>query len=157
MADAEIVKWLGGGWTLHWSEAKSEFGRCVSGKQQIWLSKVLVALNDEAEMMDTVRHEIAHALTDMEWVRNGGRRPEAHGPEWRRNCLVVGATPSRLASGKTPKAKWTGYCPTPLCDGQTSRQTLFKGARSLACSACCKKYNGGRWDARFVYVWKENR
>jgi len=50
-------------WSFIWSDAKTSFGHCNYNKCQIALSKVLTALVDEAHVIDTILHEIAHALT----------------------------------------------------------------------------------------------
>ena len=76
-------------WSFRFDNAKRRFGQCrhrrgiIGGR--ITLSRVLVELNDEPEVRDTVLHEIAHALT-----------PGAcHGWAWKQACILVGARPIR--------------------------------------------------------------
>lgn len=56
------------------------YNRLDSSSKRIELSKKLVLLNDEARVMRTVLHEIAHALT------------EGHGHDavWKAKCLEIG-------------------------------------------------------------------
>src|SRR5690242_11321616 len=62
-------------WSFRFDSAKVRFGKCDYRGREITLSRHLVELNDEAEVRDTILHEIAHALV----------RPNVgHGPAWQR-------------------------------------------------------------------------
>ncbi len=66
-------------WTFAFNRRKRAFGLCDFRKRTIYLSAVLTELNDEAEVRDTLLHEIAHALAT----------PKArHGPVWQRVARV---------------------------------------------------------------------
>ena len=146
MAKELMAQWGLDGWTLVWTDAQSQFGQCRYGPRQIALSRVLVALNDEAEVRDTVLHEIAHALVG---------HAAGHGARWRMACLQVGARPDRTRNFETPPMKWTGTCPKG-CGFVMGRRTLFKEARTMACPRCCEKYNGGAWHPALKLIWTEN-
>ncbi len=55
------------GWTLDMNyNMKTTFGRCNVITRTISLSAILVTLNDEPQVLDTIRHEIAHAIREKE-------------------------------------------------------------------------------------------
>lgn len=89
------------------------FGRYCYDKlntyKRIELSKKLVLLNDEARVMRTVLHEIAHALT------------EGHGHDgvWQAKCLAIGGdgiarysvTDTNIPEVKRSSKVWRLHCP----------------------------------------------
>lgn len=82
-------------WTFQWDRRKKGFGFCRPGSKLISLSANLVSLNDEAQVTDTILHEIAHAL---DWVRN---RKMGHDWSWKRICVEIGARPEQYFTEKT--------------------------------------------------------
>ena len=74
------------GWTVELDRSVRRFGVCRHRTKTIGLSRALVELNSYAEVNDTIRHEVAHALAG----------PEAgHDEKWKRMCNYVGARPVR--------------------------------------------------------------
>ena len=57
-----------GDWLFEFDRSKVRFGRCHYGRKEISLSRHLVELNDEAEVRETILHEIAHALAPWGWA-----------------------------------------------------------------------------------------
>lgn len=93
-----------GHWIFQWDRSKRRFGQCRSGSRTISMSEVLTRLNDRADVLDTIRHEIAHALAG---------HAAGHGPLWKAKCREVGANPERCFDGAavaTPPAPWLGVC-----------------------------------------------
>ena len=133
------------GWTFKFDNALSRFGYCHYSTKTISLSHRLVELNDEARVVRTILHEIAHALS----------RPRAgHGWEWRRIALKIGCDGKRCYSTTdtmTPAARFKGTCPT--CGREITRNARKTG---LACGPCIKK-GGGVYDAAHRFVWTRNR
>lgn len=86
-ANEQLNKWglAEAGWHFIFSNGKTVIGHCHFFKKEIAFSKHYVNI-EEAEVKDTILHEIAHALA-------GGRA--GHGKEWKRACQIVGANPKR--------------------------------------------------------------
>lgn len=127
---------------FEWSDAKDLFGWCSNSQKIIKLSRVLVELNDEAQVTDTILHEIAHALTPG----------CAHNEIWRRVAKAIGANGERCYDGaevETPVAKWTAKCPE--CGFTLQRHMRNK---RLFCSDCHKKH--GRFAKSFQFKWIKN-
>lgn len=82
-------------WTFQWDRRKKGFGFCRPSTKTISLSANLVSLNEEKEVVDTILHEIAHAL---DWVRN---RKMGHDWSWKKICIEIGAKPEQYFTEKT--------------------------------------------------------
>lgn len=94
-------------WKFKFDNAKRRFGRCQYGTKTISLSKPLVIANDEAQVRDTILHEIAHALAPG----------HGHDNHWKNRCRAIGANPQRCYSADEVSgviAPYGLYCPT--CD-----------------------------------------
>jgi predicted SprT family Zn-dependent metalloprotease len=128
-------------WTFRFDQAKCRFGCCSFRTREITLSAPLVLLNAPAEVDDTIRHEIAHAL-----VGPG----EGHGPRWRAQAKACGARPVRCYGAwvNQPAPRWLARC--PHCDRVWAR---FRRKR-VACGRCCARHSSGRFDARFLLAWR---
>jgi hypothetical protein len=75
------------GWTGHLDSAVRRFGVCDHHRQRITISRHLAAINSDAETLDTVLHEIAHALAG----------PQAgHDLQWRAIAARIGANPDGI-------------------------------------------------------------
>jgi hypothetical protein len=85
----EMCKWgLIPGWRAEISNRMtSVLGKCNYTRKAIVLSAKYILENDEAAVLDTIRHEIAHALA--------GSLAE-HGPKWKEKCVLVGCTPKQF-------------------------------------------------------------
>jgi predicted SprT family Zn-dependent metalloprotease len=132
------------GWTFKFDNAKVRFGCCNYTKRLITVSRNLAKINAEAEVLDTILHEIAHALT-----------PGAeHGPVWKAKCIEVGARPQACYSGERVTRvppKWTARC--PKCDRLFRRHRLNKTlARNGGCCPCV-----GGYDPEYRLHWVENQ
>ena len=127
------------GWQVELDRAVRRFGRCSYIRKLITLSEALVELNDQAQVLDVILHEIAYALAGP---------GTHHGPEWRRIARALGCSAERCYSpaAKQPRAPLVLRC--PHCGHSSHR--IRRPRRALACSACCGRYAGGRFDARFL-------
>lgn len=113
----------------------------------------LVSLNPRlrrhsvAEIDRTLRHELAHLLAQY---RTGRRRILPHGPEWRMACRDLGIGDEKrchnLPFPVRPRAPRFVYkCPN--CSLGFPRVRPIK--RALACLACCRIHNRGKFSAKF--------
>jgi predicted SprT family Zn-dependent metalloprotease len=103
----------------------------------------------QSQIMRTLRHEIAHLVAHG---RVGRKRIQSHGPEWRQACCDLGI-PDEPAFHDLPFRRRTiqrrhAY-QCPHCRVVVQRVHKFRGI--TACYACCKKYNGGKYDPQFRF------
>jgi len=92
------------GWSGKFDGARKRFGCCDYGKKEISLSKALVDLNPESEVLDTVLHEIAHALAEIEHGECCG-----HDQRWKAICTRIGARPQACYDNEdvvSPASPW---------------------------------------------------
>ena len=131
-------------WTLKFKKSKSFAGQC---QKHFWnekpersygvitLSSCFMEVFDEKEVMETILHEIAHALTSPVH--------RSHGKEWRAKALSIGSTGERCVpkSAPRPEGKYRGVCPNGheypapvnrLTDSRKYRQS---------CPKCSNGYN----------------
>ncbi len=126
-------------WTFAFNHRKRAFGLCNYSTCTIYLSAVLTELNGEAEVQDTLLHEIAHVLAG----------PKAgHGPVWQKVARAVGAKPKRCYSAgevRQPSSRYLLVCSS--CQASTPRHR--KPTKVYACRGCCDRYNKGRFSKRY--------
>jgi predicted SprT family Zn-dependent metalloprotease len=124
-------------WSFRFDSSKMRFGKCNYSKKEISLSRHLVELNNEAEVRDTILHEIAHVLAP---------RGTGHGPAWRGIAREIGCNGKRCFGDEVirPLPRFRGRCPS--CS-----KTIFRHRRTIiACASCTPVY-----DSRFAFVWSE--
>jgi predicted SprT family Zn-dependent metalloprotease len=89
-------------------------------------SAVLMPLMSEAEMLDTIRHEIAHAQTPE----------QGHGPAWKLAAMAIGANPSPCTSLEiTAKQAGYKYIAACVCAPDKHGKTRMP-KRSFCCGLC---------------------
>ena len=125
---------------------KTAAGRVDSREKLISLNPRLV--DHGAEEIDrTLRHELAHLLA--QW-RVGRRRIAPHGMEWRQACRDLGIADEARCHNlpfatKSFPARYVYRCPN--CRQEFPRVRRIH--RVIACLACCRKHNGGKFDPLF--------
>lgn len=114
------------GWRFVWDAARVRFGCCNYRKKVIQLSKPLVRLNDEERVMDTILHEVAHALTPG----------QHHNRRWQLVAQEIGCNGRRCYDDTVaqPKAPFMAICGN--CGQEHPR--FRRPRRSVACGTCCK-------------------
>lgn len=112
------------GWTVVVTRAKRQAGVCRFATRQIGLSGPLTQLHDEAEVHDTILHEIAHALVGP---RHG------HDEVWRATARSIGCTGLRCSSPDAAQVPtpWVGVCAQGHSVGRHRRPT-----RVVSCARC---------------------
>jgi predicted SprT family Zn-dependent metalloprotease len=117
-------------WQFRFDHARRRFGCCWPTHKRISLSRPLTLLNESPEVIDTILHEIAHALV-----------PGGHTPAWRRMCLQIGAKPRRCFSQTAVnlpeikrKHRYVAACRCPIEHIRKRRPTL-----TYICRRCGKK------------------
>ena len=126
-------------WSFAFNRRKRAFGLCDYTRRTIFLSSILTELNGEAEVCDTLLHEVAHALA--------GHRA-GHGPAWQKVAREIGAKPRRCYGAEEvqqPPARYVLVCPT--CRQETPRHRKPRGV--YACRSCCERLNGGRFSEHY--------
>jgi predicted SprT family Zn-dependent metalloprotease len=122
-------------WTFVLDRSKVRFGKCDYRRKQISLSRCLTELNNEAEVRDTILHEIAHALAP---------RGAGHGPAWKSVAIAIGCNGQRCYGSHIhrPMPKHKGTCPS-------CRHVIYRHRRNaLACARCSNVF-----DAQYAFVW----
>lgn len=90
-------------WAFAFDRARVRAGACHFADRRITLSRALTAAHEEAEVRETVLHEIAHALVGP---RHG------HDEVWRRRAVAIGASGQRCYTAEEPvvPGRWQGRC-----------------------------------------------
>ena len=131
---------------VEWSSRlKTAAGRADCRQKLISLNPRLV--EHPTEIDRTLRHELAHILAQF---RAGRRRIPPHGHEWRQACVDLGIADEKRCHNlpfpaRTYAARFVYRCPN--CRQEFPRVRRLR--RAVACLACCRKHNGGRFDPRF--------
>ena len=109
-------------WRFTFDHANRRGGLCSYTAQVISMSERFVLHADNAEVTDTILHEIAHALVGP----NHG-----HDKVWQQTAKQIGCTGNRTHDVKFSKARWLIKC--TQCDWQVPRH---KKTRGLVCKTC---------------------
>lgn len=120
------------GWVFRFDRSTIRFGNCqwkitaAGTKKTLSLSRHLTSLNDRADVEDTIRHEIAHALAGLK---------AAHGAEWVKACGQTGANPARCYDSAVivrPEAPYNLLCES--CDARWPRWR--RSRHTYLCGRC---------------------
>lgn len=77
-------------WAVEFREDKSYLGACYLYEKTIVLNKAYILKEDSEEnVLDTILHEIAHALVGNNFVYENGNRID-HGMAWRFKAASIG-------------------------------------------------------------------
>lgn len=78
-------------WKFSFNNRSNIYGICYLNRKEIKLSKIYVTQAPETDIVDTIKHEIAHALAFVRYGDTG------HGPGWKAQCRQIGARPERCS------------------------------------------------------------
>jgi predicted SprT family Zn-dependent metalloprotease len=130
-------------WKLKFDNAKRRFGQCLYNRKTLSFSQILIKLNTQDKVKNTILHEIAHAL-----IGNN----EGHGRVWKNKALSIGCTATRCSQNViTPKSKYVYQCNNCKDTFDYHRKKRSKSA----CAACCNKHNNGKYSSSFILTLKE--
>jgi len=94
------------GWSFGLARTRRRLGVCKYRAKRIEIAEYYARHSPEETVLDTLRHEIAHALAG----------PAAgHGPKWKAVAVRLGATPESCeTSGQAvvPPGDWRATCPS---------------------------------------------
>ena len=97
---------LSQGWTAKLTRGSRRLGLCSYNKKVIKLARHHVMNGTDAEIMDTIRHEVAHALAG----------PFAkHGPEWKAWARKLGANPRSHTKNISYEMPYKFILHCPVC------------------------------------------
>ena len=123
-------------WSVGLDRAKTRAGVTFFRKRRISLSAPLTRLHDEAQVRDTILHEIAHALVGPE---------HGHDRAWKAKAREIGSSDSRCFSSEAARqlAPFIGICPA----GHEARRHK-RPTRLVSCTRCAP-----RFDPAHLFTW----
>ena len=143
-------------WSIRFIRSKSFAGFCHTHTWnadprrsfgRIELSTDFFDVFEDHDIMEIILHEIAHALTEDEYVeiktgkRQGRKRRIVHGKTWKANARRIGAKGDRCvrAAAKQPESRYKGVCP----NGHISHghRLTHSAKHNTSCSQCSNKFS----------------
>jgi predicted SprT family Zn-dependent metalloprotease len=126
-------------WNIRFDNKRRRFGACIYYLKTISLSRYLVLSNPKNVVLDTILHEIAHALT-----------PHCHhNNTWKAQCRLIGAKPERCYSYDEVEVDSLYTLVCPQCGAEYPAHR--KPSRVIAHSQCCNRYNSGKYHPKFRF------
>ena len=120
----EIDNRLEIGWNFAFDLAPTRAGICRYDDKQITLSVTYCQKATKEEIVNTILHEIAHAIVGPK---------HGHDAVWKSTAQDIGCTGERCHRVKHTAARWRGECG---CGKQWTRQRLSQRARTGLCPSC---------------------
>jgi predicted SprT family Zn-dependent metalloprotease len=114
-------------WNFRWDSARTRGGICKHLEKTITISRIVTALNDDSWFIETMRHEIAHAI-----VGPG----HGHNAVWRRTLINLGGNGSRTHSGAVKREAHKVLWICHKCGQSGTKPRLGKNAFWSACIKC---------------------
>lgn len=112
------------GWQFAFDLAPERAGSCRYGEKQITLSVTYCLKASKEEIVDTILHEIAHAIVGPK---------HGHDATWRAAAQRIGCTAERCHRVQHTLPRWRGQCG---CGQEWKRQRLTHRARTSRCRKC---------------------
>lgn len=134
----DTIRYYAPSYIFKWDKSVRRFGWCHSRRRIISISRHLTVLNSEEEFINTLLHEIAHALAPV---------TAHHNAIWQGIAKSIGCIGERVygAHVVTPDRAWVGTCP----NGHT---IMRHRKRTLSCSACSPRFS---YD--YLFKWERQK
>ena len=118
-----------GDWDLAFDRARRRAGQTDHARHRLTLSRHLMSLYDEAQVRETILHEIAHARVGPH---------HGHDAVWAAEATRLGATGRRLIDAHAPRlrGRWVGRCPA---GHEVDR--MRRPASPVSCSRCASRFS----------------
>jgi len=113
------------GWTFALARTKRRLGVCRYRERRIEIAEYYARNSPEASVLDTLLHEIAHAIAGA---------AAKHGPRWKAVAIRLGATPKSCESSGQAAVQpgdWQATC--PACEKTVH---LYRRPRSVTGYRC---------------------
>ena len=123
----EAESGLKSGWRFAFDLAPARGGSCRYEKKQITLSVTYCLKASKEEVVDTILHEIAHAIVGLK---------HGHDATWKAAAQRIGCTAERCHHVQHTPPRWHGGCG---CGQEWKRQRLTQRTRTSRCSKCKKR------------------
>ena len=120
----EVKSGLKVGWQFAFDLAPARGGLCRHREKQITLSVTYCQKASKEEIVDTILHEIAHAIVGPK---------HGHGATWKAAARQIGCTAERCHRIQHTPPRWHGQCG---CGQQWERQRLSQRIRTSRCGKC---------------------
>ena len=120
----EVKSGLKTGWQFAFDLAPVRGGLCRYREKQITLSVTFCLKAPKEEIVDTILHEIAHAIVGSK---------HGHNAAWKTVARRIGCTAERCHNVQHTPPRWHGQCG---CGQQWERQRLSHRIRTSRCGKC---------------------
>ena len=114
------------GWRFQFDNAKRRGGLCRYARKEISLSRGFVSHVPDEEVLDTLLHEIAHALVG---------KKHRHDRVWKAKALAIGCSGKRCHSYHFTKPKWFLKC-SKECFAFPRHRRPRGGIQGWRCRTC---------------------
>lgn len=123
-------------------------GICKHSRKEIHLNKRYALVASEKYVIDTIIHEIAHALT----------KGHGHDNIWKAKCIELGCKPNRTKkldeNINIKLSRYVGICPT--CNNKIYSNSNKTNFIHVSCANNDYKNTGKSNFNNHIYVWKSN-
>jgi predicted SprT family Zn-dependent metalloprotease len=116
------------GWRLEFRRFGHLLGRCCSRRRIIAISDFYADENTEANVLDTLLHEIAHALVGPS---------HGHGPIWKAMAKELGCLPNSKTGIVIRPGRYQATCPT--CGSVFHKYRKPRHSLGYYCPSCGKE------------------
>lgn len=129
------------GWSVKLTQAYREIGKCNYTHKVINISLKIARVSPWEDVLDTILHEVAHAIAGP---------GKGHGAEWRhiaRNLGIMNPSPYGQFD-ETKIDPWVGTC------SQGHTITMARAPQRVRYCALCMK--GKDFDSQHIFQWNKN-